>query len=178
MLRTTFGGKRTNATDLVGLAKLYELHGAAAYGLALRLAGDEAAAEEVVGRSFIELWERGPELAAAGIPAGSWLFEAVRRRSLGLPPQVLTLGIPRDPSAPPEAVRRALGNLPDDLRDLLHAVAFDGAPPAAVASRRQLPLAELRHQLRIGLEKLASGIEGQLESHRLADSRAAAPKLA
>lgn len=173
MFRTGFMTRRKPTDDRAGLMRLYELHGAAAYGLGIRLAASEEAAEEVVQRCFIELWELRSELAAAEIPKRTWLLEAVRRRSLGLPAQVLRAGPAGDGSISPEAVRGALSSLPADLRELLHEVAFERDRKAPSTSRRQLPLAELRHQLRIGLEKLASGIEGQLESRRVGEPRAA-----
>ena len=54
---------RRNERD--GLAAAFDAQGAVAYGLALRVVGNPAIAEEVVLESFLQLWRRAPRLDPA-----------------------------------------------------------------------------------------------------------------
>ncbi len=49
--------------DLAELASLYDRHGAVAFGLALRITGDHAFAEQAVEAAFLAWWPRGPQSA-------------------------------------------------------------------------------------------------------------------
>ena len=59
--------------DATALGELYDLHSAAAYGLALRITGDAGLAEDAVRDAFLSIWrdarthEAGPRAARASI---------------------------------------------------------------------------------------------------------------
>lgn len=66
------------------LASLFDCYGAHAYGLALRVVGDRALAEDAVQEAFLDVWRSAgrfrPEL---GSPR-SWILMLVHRRAVDL----------------------------------------------------------------------------------------------
>lgn len=166
MFRTLSPIQRIAGGELAALAEIYDRYAAVAYGVGVRMLGDEDGAELVVRQTFVELWERAAEVAAAGTPVGAWLLHAVRSRALGIDSAVPNRSphapAPLDPAAAP-MVHKALANLPSNLRALLDETVFVGASMPEIATRREVPLAVIRDEVRTGLEKLASGLEALLE---------------
>ncbi|MDQ6692400.1 MAG: hypothetical protein M3Z13_06505 [Candidatus Dormibacteraeota bacterium] len=156
--------ERVAGGELSALAEIYDRYAAIAYGTGLRILGDEDGAELVVRQSFGELWERAAEVAAAGIPVGPWLLHTVRRRALQTDAEmpVRSAAEGDNPATAPEA-QKAVANLPARLRDLLNEAMFVGPSLPDIAIRSGRPIEDVRSDLRVGLEKLASGLEGLLE---------------
>ncbi|MEZ4503487.1 MAG: sigma-70 family RNA polymerase sigma factor [Dehalococcoidia bacterium] len=77
-------GLRLRARQPAALAELYRLHRRRAFGLAYRVLGDGAAAEDAVQNAFLSLWERAPRLDPRGGRVESLLMTIVHRRAVDL----------------------------------------------------------------------------------------------
>lgn len=64
------------------LGVMYDRHAGAIFGTALRQLGDRSEAEEVVQETFLALWNRGEQFAAARGSARTWLLSIARNRCI------------------------------------------------------------------------------------------------
>ena len=163
--------------DRESLARAYDVFGAMAYGLALRLLGSQSEAEDVVQESFLALWRQAERLnPSQGLR--SYLLSIVHNRSIDRmrkrtrrPEAVLDETAPfPDPDDDPsvqvadaeerEEVRAAMKVLSPDQRQTVELVYFKGltinetatqmsVPPGTVKSRLRLALGHLRQELGI-----------------------------
>ena len=74
---------RLQARDATALAELYRAHRRRAFGLAYRVLGDGAAAEDAVQAAFLALWERADRITPAG-SLGALVMTVVHRRAVDL----------------------------------------------------------------------------------------------
>jgi RNA polymerase sigma factor (sigma-70 family) len=144
-------------------------HAGMAYGLALGVAGEPAAAEDAVQKAFMHLWRKDPDLRTAD--ARAYLASAVinaardgRRRDVrrraredAAAPAAVSPPEPRSDSAETRrAVRAALLGLSEDRRlpVLLHVV--EDFSHREVARILNLPASTVTHRIGEGLEELRS----------------------
>jgi len=155
--------------DLVALAALYDALGAAAYGLARRVTGDDDRAAAVVEAAFLDCWRRAPSFEAEREEASAWLLRLVHRRALeaarreragaagkrAAPAAAATAGAA---TSQRHAARAALARLEPAERQVLELAYLDGyrqseiaallgEPRVAVAGRLHSALARLRDLL-------------------------------
>jgi RNA polymerase sigma-70 factor (ECF subfamily) len=70
---------RIACSEVAALAAFFDRHSARAFGLALRVLGDAAAAEAVVAEAFLALWRQTARSdPACGWTIPTWLFRLVR----------------------------------------------------------------------------------------------------
>lgn len=72
-----WNGMETHQAQLMRV--LYDEHGRALWGYALRLTGDRAAAQDVVQESMLRVWRRPDVLDQSAGSARAWLFTVARR---------------------------------------------------------------------------------------------------
>jgi RNA polymerase sigma-70 factor (ECF subfamily) len=157
--------------DAVGT--LYDRYSGVAYGLALRITGNAATAEDVVQDAFVSLWRQAPRFDPERGQVRSWLLtmvhhkgvDAVRRRA-GRPERPLPEGAEEyiAGSARPdelaemvldaEAVREAVRLVPDDQRRVIEMAYFEGMTHVEIAAETGAPLGTVKSRMRIGLEKM------------------------
>lgn len=75
--------RRLQARDASALAALYHAHRRRAFGLAYRVLGDGAAAEDAVHAAFLALWEQAERIAPDG-SLGALVMTVVHRRAVDL----------------------------------------------------------------------------------------------
>jgi RNA polymerase sigma-70 factor (ECF subfamily) len=167
LLRAIQGG------DEAAIAALYDRYAGAAYGLAFRILGDAGAAEDAVQEAFLSLWKQAPRFDPARGLVRSWLMTIVHhkaidavRRKTGRAERPLPDGPDEflaDRGRPEElaewameaeAVREAMGQVPDDQRRTIEMAYFQGLTHVEIAERMQAPLGTVKSRLRIGLEKM------------------------
>ncbi len=160
------------------LAVLYDRHGAAAYGLAVRLTASAEMAEEVVQEAFLALWRRSETYRADRGTVRSWLLTVVRNRAIdairardgrprsgpALPRPValddVILVASDDPEAEAlravegEVVRGALAELPREQREVVQMAYFGGLTYPEVAAATGIPLGTVKSRMRLALERL------------------------
>lgn len=168
---------RVAAGEERALAALYDRVAAAAYGLALRITGDAAAAEDVVQESLLRVWRRADRYEAARGAARPWLLRLVRNAAIdqvrargargraeheaGAEPEQLAV-----PERPDEAllrlergrrVRAALEALPVEQRRAIETAYFEGLSHSEIAAREGAPLGTVKTRIRDGVLRLRAG---------------------
>lgn len=157
--------------------QLYDRHAGRAFGLALRLVGNRAVAEEVTQEAFWRAWQAARSFDPNRAGFSSWLLAIVhhcavdelrRQRSRGAP---IELDAPEgetqevsDPDADThehawanvqnEQVKAALAKLPEAQRTVIEMAYFGGYTRQEIAQRLNEPLGTVHTRARLGLIKL------------------------
>lgn len=176
---------RLQARDPSALRELFEREGRRALGLAYRVLGDHAAAEDAVQEAFAQLWERADRLDPAGGRIESLLMTMVYRRAIdlartrrngavALPPPDTLPHVDADAAAVLDRVldllssdglrrrlRAALGGLPEEQRRVVEHAYFDGMTLREIAESEQIPLGTVKSRLRLAMAKLGEAMRVQ-----------------
>jgi len=170
-------------SDLVGrisrgeecaLEALYDATSASAYGLALRILADVAAAEDVLQEVYYDAWNRACDFDPKRGTAWAWLLTMTRsraidrRRAMQVRPTVseTALASTMDPNPAPDTnadladrsvrVRQALDGLGPDQREAIELAFFEGLSHSRIAQRLQQPLGTIKTRIRLGMRRLAA----------------------
>ena len=165
--------ERLRRDDREAMAALYDRYGRYAFGLAYRIVGEAADAEDVVQEAFLALWRQADRIDPARGSVASLLLTIVRRRSVDVirrrstqasptPDEVLT-DVPSgelDPlelasmSEQRELVRGALSGLPAEQRQAVELTYFGGLTVAEMAARQEVPVGTAKSRLRLAFDRL------------------------
>jgi len=164
--------------DRSAFSELYRRYSPAALGLALRILGEQAMAEEVLQEVFLSVWRRASGFDPARGSVRSWLFaqihhravdvvrreEAERRRhSVNLGP-VGTEQAVEDVieeswlAARRRQIRAALGALPDEQRQVIEMAYFGGLTQSQVAAATGAPLGTVKSRTLAGMRRLRQAL--------------------
>jgi RNA polymerase sigma-70 factor (ECF subfamily) len=163
---------RVRNRDAAAFEAIYDGYHRLVYGVAMRMLGDVAAAEDVTQAVFLKIWS-APQLFESGNFAG-WLVRITRNRALDL---LRSKSYRHEdlPEAQPaeemleetafahidaDRVRAALAQLPDDQRTLIETGFFGGVTHEEMARRLGIPLGTVKTRIRAGLRKLRSALQG------------------
>ncbi len=173
---------RIHARDASALRELFEQEGRRALGLAYRVLGEQAAAEDAVQEAFTQLWERAARLDPAGGRIESLLMTMVHRRAIDLarrrsraprplPSVELLPHVDEEAQAVLDHVveavsseglraqlRGMLGALPDEQRRVVEQVHYDGLTLREIAEREGVPLGTVKSRLRLAMTKLTEAM--------------------
>ena len=159
------------ARDASAFEQLYDTYHRLVYGIALRVLGDRAGAEDVTQAVFLKLWS-SPELFRTG-NFGAWLARVARNRSLDALRRRMHSDEHVDADAPAEQavddevlaglegahVRAALEQLPREQREPIELGFFSGLTHEEIAQRTGAPLGTVKTRIRSGLRRLRAGLE-------------------
>jgi RNA polymerase sigma-70 factor (ECF subfamily) len=170
------------AGDRQAFETLYDRYAATVFGLALKMLGDRAVAEDAVQEIFWRVWRRLGSFDRSR-PFAPWLFgiahnyciDELRRRKvrpqtvledvdnpvLSDIPDDVDIGETAILAEQRAAVRTALEHLPDEQRQALQLAYFGGLTQQEIAARLGNPLGTVKTRMRLGLQKLRSLLEGQ-----------------
>lgn len=159
-----------------GVAALYDRYGRLVFSIALRIAQDHGAAEEITQDVFLRCWRN---IDRYHPPQGSlvtWLLAITHHRAIDElrsrrgkdmrreisgeaihPLAVLETGF--DEALLRGEVQEALHLLPPAQRDVIELIFWGGLTRREVADRLQLPLGTVHTRLRLGMEKLRAALE-------------------
>ena len=165
--------------DAQGLAALYDRYAAGLNGLALRITGDHADAEEVVSDVFAQVWRDANRFDPARGSVATWLVTITRSRALDVlrargrrarlaesaaresPVQPAAMGAPpeqadaRTFAAEREVrVRDALAELPEEQRQVLELAYFAGMSQSEIATQLATPLGTVKTRARLAFVRL------------------------
>jgi RNA polymerase sigma-70 factor (ECF subfamily) len=163
------------------LAELYDRYAPLAYGVALRILGDPARAEDVVQEAFMKIWNNAASFDSRRGSLRTWLLTAVRnrsidylrgraaheRRELELQPELAEVGARSDPwrqvslSLERTAVIEALDSIPPEQRQAVELAFFGGYSHREIADMTRVPLSTVKGRMRLALEKLSSYLQGR-----------------
>jgi len=172
----------TTAADLLLLADgdssvlsaIYDRYASLVFGLALRITGDRAAAEDVVQETFVGVWRNARRFDPARAPFRTWLLAIAHHRAIDLVRRrrriersldeddafaasfAAPVDVWREVSARLDAVevRRRLAALSDAQRECIELAYFSGLTQVEIAERTRLPLGTIKSRVRVGLLRL------------------------
>jgi RNA polymerase sigma-70 factor (ECF subfamily) len=168
--------RRVGDQDDAALLALYDRYNRQAFGLAFRILGDAANAEEVVQDAFLSLWRNAKSFDTARGGVRTWLLTIVHNRSIdriraarsratGVDLEVADYaGMTTDPwdevtdRLDGAQVRSAVADLPPDQRAAIEMAYFQGFTHHEIADRTGIPLGTIKGRLRLGLRKLATSL--------------------
>ncbi len=160
-------------SDPDALVMLYDRYGRLAFGLAYRILGDAATAEEVVQDAFMSVWRKADSFDVERGNIRGWLLSIVHNRAIDqlrgrygrrrgdvdfdkLEPILtgpdLWSEVVRGLQA--AEVRSAVATLPDEQRRAIELAYFEGLTQQEIADRSGIPLGTVKSRLRLGLRKL------------------------
>jgi RNA polymerase sigma-70 factor (ECF subfamily) len=164
--------------DAASMAAVYDAHAGIAYGLALRVLGGAADAEDVVQESFLALWRQAERLDPAR-SLRSYLLTIVhnkavdRLRRRGRLREAAIEGAATIPAAgaDPETaaeqlsdrqvVRQAMQSLPPEQRQAVALAYIGGLTINDIAARTNVPAGTVKSRLRLALERMRREIGGR-----------------
>lgn len=163
------------------LDELYGRYGRLVYSVALRVVGEQGAAEEVALDTFMTVWQKAGSYRADRGSVRVWLTSMARNRAIDILRRQKTMmnyqqkfwaemvvgtdGLERSPESKvvlrsrQEMVRRAINELPEEHRDLLALAYFQGLTQSQIAHLRDIPLGTVKTRIRAGMQKLRQILE-------------------
>ncbi len=160
--------------DQSALAELYDVSSAKVFGLAMKILGDHAAAEETTLDVYTQVWRRISTYNAVRGTPGSWLMTLAKNRAIDrfrssylergrqvpLEEAAELLGreeTPEQYSAGQERqrlVQEALATLSVEQRQAIALAYYWGLSQSEIADQLKLPLGTVKTRVRLGLIKL------------------------
>lgn len=176
--------QRIARRDAVALRALYDQYGRIAFGLAYRVIGDAAAAEEVVQDVFVTIWNKAASFdTQKSANVRGWLLSIVHNRSIDYRRRELDRGPGKasmeaaevelstpdvwdevGASLDAEEVRAAMSGLPDEQRRPIELSYFQGLTHAEIADKEHASLGTVKSRIRLGLKKLSTTLGSEMES--------------
>ena len=167
---------RVGEGDSGAFELLYRRYARPVFALALRRLGDRGRAEDAVQETFASVWRSARSYRQERGPGAPWLYAVARnaivdrRRALGEPPAEPVDEATKDPGPPERAesswtawrVHRALGELPDNERQLIELAYWGGLSQSEIAQFLDVPLGTVKTRTRSALARLADLLEGEL----------------
>jgi RNA polymerase sigma-70 factor (ECF subfamily) len=160
--------------DRGAFARFYDRHARQVYPLIARIVRDPADAADVLQEVFWEAWQSAASYDPSRGTPEAWIFmrartraidrvRAVRRRSetFVAPVDEGVTAAAADPGG--DAAERAedrnlvlgaLGQLPDNQREVLELAYYGGLTQTEIAERLKQPLGTVKTRIRLGLERL------------------------
>ncbi len=174
--------QRIATGDASALEMLYDKYVRQCFGLALRLVGEPALAEEVVQEVFTKLWSSPNSYSAQRGVFVSWLLSLVHHRCIDElrrksrtevaldtddPFSILNTAADPQPDLGDQVwlleqqrvVRKALVELQANQRQVLELAYFGGLSQSQIAAKLNQPLGTVKTRMRMGLQNLRSMLE-------------------
>lgn len=154
------------------LAEIFRRHGGAVHALAKRVTRDQALAEEVTQELFVRLWNEPERYDSARGTLRTFLLMQTHRRSVDIirseearkrreqSESALIASTSYDIDhefgdlADREAIREALGSLPQDERRAIELAFYHGLTYREVAQRLEQPEGTVKTRIRTGLKRM------------------------
>jgi RNA polymerase sigma-70 factor (ECF subfamily) len=168
-------------SDPATFARVYDEHGPAVYGSALRVLGNPATAQDVAQDVFLRLWRRPRAFDARRGDLGAYLRLMARSRALdmwrttqagGRATDRLKIASGRDEARPEtepvarferaehaQSVRAALSALPAPQREAVVLAYWGGLTADEIAERSGVPLGTAKSRVRLGLQRMRGALE-------------------
>jgi RNA polymerase sigma-70 factor, ECF subfamily len=164
--------------DARAFEAVYDRHGAAAFSLAYRIAGNRAAAEDIVQEAFLSVWRSAVRYQPERGNLRSWLLSVVHNRAIDWlrrsvvqdRGRVGAEGIEERKAAPEltdaeafrreeaQTVRAAMERLPADQLRVVELAYFGGFTHSQIAEMLGMPLGTVKGRMRLALDKMRDGL--------------------
>ncbi len=155
------------------LSELYDRYQGLMYGMASRITGDPALAQDVVQDAFIGIWRNAARYSSSRASARTWVLSITHHRAVDVirrrrpsselpdtdapaPSSLITPDVWPEVSGrlDADAVRGALGSLPSAQREAIELAYFSGLTQQEIAARTATPLGTVKSRVRLGLIQL------------------------
>jgi RNA polymerase sigma-70 factor (ECF subfamily) len=172
--------RRVVAGDDVAFRELFSRYAAVAHSLAFRLVRQAQVAEEIVQEAFLAVWRNPDRYDGARGSVRSWLMGTVHHRAVdavrreqaqrrraeqasGIGPGIVedpvddllaAIDLPRER----KLVRAALGALPDEQREVIQRMYFEGLSQSQIAERTGLPLGTVKSRTLLAMRRLRANL--------------------
>lgn len=139
---------------------------------AIRCGANEQDAEEIVQEALISVWHKAEQFNPKTAAASTWLFRIVRNKRIDFvrksrPDQIQSfdlfpeqggeaLEIDAESDLTAQFTRTLIECLPDEQRQIVYQVYFEGKTHSEIANEMDLPLGTIKSRLRLALTKLDS----------------------
>ena len=171
-------GRLAATADEAALSDLYDRYQAMMYGLAMRITGDAALAQDAVQEAFVGVWRNAGRYSAGRASVRTWIMSITHHRSIDvvrrrrptttLPDTETVDEALRSPDVWPavnrsldaDAVRTAIAGLPDIQRQAIELAYFEGLTQVEIADRTGAPLGTVKSRVRLGLQTMRRALEG------------------
>ena len=169
--------------DSAALEALYDRYASRVLGVALKIIGDQALAEDILQETFWRVWQNAAGYQSQLGPFTGWLFRIVRNLSIdayrrrNVRPQAILSANGSDPildetpdpdtDVPEQAqailtnrqIRTALASLPDVQRQVIELAYFYGMTRQEIAEATGEALGTIHTRARLALQKLRGELE-------------------
>jgi RNA polymerase sigma factor (sigma-70 family) len=172
--------RRLVAGDDQAFRELFSRYAATAHALAFRLVRQAQVAEEIVQEAFLAVWRNPDRYDGTRGSVRSWLMGTVHHRAVdavrreqaqrrradqasGMEPGIVedpvddllaAIDLPRERTL----VRSALGALPDEQRDVIQRMYFEGLSQSQIAERTGLPLGTVKSRTLLAMRRLRASL--------------------
>ena len=169
--------------DEAAFARVYDRYSAILLGLLLRILRSRAEAEDVLQEVFLQVWQQARSFDPARGRPFTWLVTLARSRAIdrlravdsreraaqrsaeGAPPDAAPQGRADEDAIRAEraeVVRDALGELPEEQRQVLLLAYLEGMSQSEIAAAKNQPLGTVKTRTRAGLKKLSEALRARL----------------
>jgi RNA polymerase sigma-70 factor, ECF subfamily len=172
--------ERISDGDRAAFSELYRRYASSAFGLASRILGEQSLAEEVLQEVFLSVWRRAGAYDPARGSVRSWVFAQIHHRSVDVVrreeaerrrsgtavqreaveddlDEVIEEGWLRSRR---DQVRRALGALPPEQRQMIELAYFKGFTQSQVASETGVPLGTVKSRTLTAMRRMRDALGG------------------
>jgi len=160
--------------DQQALGLLYDATNHIVYGLALRILGNPADAEEVTLDTYSQIWRNAARFDAERGSVAAWLLTMARSRAIDrlrsgvfrnsyeapLTEIAFSAGKPQADPAAGHQVQTALATLAPEQREAIELAYWFGFSHTELAARLGQPLGTIKTRIRLGMIKLRSQLGG------------------
>ena len=168
--------------DRDAFEELYRRYASAAFGLAMRVTGQELLAQEVVHDAYLALWRAPEAYDPTRAPFRTFFLSLVHHRAVDTVRREERLRRrtqrmnPEEPAGEDVAegvveeawlayrrtqIRAALGQLPPEQRQVLEMAYFGGMTQAAIAQELGIPLGTVKTRTLAAMRKLQRALAGR-----------------
>jgi RNA polymerase sigma-70 factor (ECF subfamily) len=171
--------------DESAFARVYDHYSPILLGLLLRILRSRAEAEDVLQEVFLQVWQQARSFDPARGRPFTWLVTLARSRAIdrlravdsreraalrsaeegAVPAQQPAAGWADEEAIRAEraeAVRDALGELPEEQRQVLVLAYLEGMSQSEIAASKNQPLGTVKTRTRAGLKKLSESLRSRL----------------
>lgn len=165
------------AGDAAALEAIYDRHAPLLFGLACKITQNRSVAEDVIQDVFVSLWkgagrynpQRGTAIAYLAILCRNRSIDALRagglmrKHTVGAAEETLQRMVDEARPTPlrdveltqqAEAIKAAMGSLPDEQREMIELAYFGGLSQSEIAKERGIPLGTVKTRMRMAMQKL------------------------
>lgn len=175
--------ERVAGGDTQALAELYDRFCGMLLGLATKILGSPADAEDVLQEVFLQVWKQAPRYQSGRSSVSTWLVLITRSRSIdrlrSRNVKLRTAAAAERESGPGHASPEGLGNvlkeerrkrlvrlladLPDEQREALEMAYYQGMTQREIAEATDTPLGTVKTRTLLAMKKLRQALQAEIK---------------